>query len=71
MHLSFTALHENRCRRYIRIQQEINPFNRSGFKTFNRFRGQGGREIQTIGILECFEDLDFVLNAEIGTEGRF
>ncbi len=44
---------------------------RSGFKTFNRVQGQGGREGQTGGILQYFEDLTRAPNAEIGPEGRF
>jgi len=46
-------------------------FTRSGFETFNRVQGQGGREAQTRGILEYFEDLNRAPNAEIGPEGRF
>jgi hypothetical protein len=34
-------------------------------------QGQGGREVQTGGILVYFEDLNFATNAEIGPKDFF
>jgi hypothetical protein len=43
---------------------------RSGFKTFKRVYDQGGREVQTRGILLYFEDSSRAPDAEMELEGK-